>query len=162
MVTIVKQNTKFYTGIGSRETPANVLLVMQRIASQLENLGFVLRSGGATGADQAFESGVIDNRHKQIFYATHATKKAIDLASTIHPAWQYCTEYARKLHGRNCMQVLGTNLDTPSKFVICWTRDAKLVGGTATAIALAKRQGIKVFNLANIQTYNWFVEWLRN
>ena len=35
-----------YAGIGSREVPDDILSVMTRIASRLEELGYTLRSGG--------------------------------------------------------------------------------------------------------------------
>ncbi|NYZ25158.1 hypothetical protein HND93_36125, partial [Azospirillum sp. ROY-1-1-2] len=46
-----------YAGIGSRETPPAVLEVMAAVGERLAQLGWVLRSGGAVGADQAFERG---------------------------------------------------------------------------------------------------------
>lgn len=48
---------KAYAGIGSRETPADVLELMGRIAKRLAWKGWTLRSGGAVGADQAFAIG---------------------------------------------------------------------------------------------------------
>lgn len=152
--------SRYYTGIGSRQTPPEVLQLMTQIAHKLELAGLILRSGGAVGADLAFEHGVKDDANKSIYYASDATQEAIDLASNLHPAWYRCSDYARKLHGRNCMQVLGANLDTPSRFVICWTPNAQVVGGTATAIALAKQRGIKVYNLANQKVRQWFADWL--
>ena len=142
-------NNKYYTGIGSRETPHDVLELMTRIATKLEQLGYCLRSGGASGADMAFERGVSNTANKQIFVASDSTAEAEQLASSIHPAWYRCNDYARKLHGRNCFQVLGKDLNTPSQFVICWTRGGLPVGGSATAINLAIQRGIKVYNLAD-------------
>ena len=49
--------TKIYAGIGSRETPKEVCIEIQGLAKTLANEGYVLRSGGATGADEAFETG---------------------------------------------------------------------------------------------------------
>jgi hypothetical protein len=46
-----------YTGIGSRKTPENILKLMQAIGKRLGSLGIRLRSGGAEGADSAFEGG---------------------------------------------------------------------------------------------------------
>ena len=46
-----------YSGIGSRETPDNVLVVMEKLGAAFAKKGFVLRSGGADGADSAFERG---------------------------------------------------------------------------------------------------------
>jgi len=48
-----------------------------------------------------------------------------------------CSDYAKKLHGRNVKQVLGDDLKTPSDFLLCWTKEGKDVGGTRTAIVLA-------------------------
>lgn len=46
-----------YAGVGSRATPEPVLDLMRRCATRLEVLGYTLRSGGANGADTAFEEG---------------------------------------------------------------------------------------------------------
>lgn len=46
-----------YAGIGSRETPEDVLLLMSQTAKKLAWQGWTLRSGGAPGADQAFQIG---------------------------------------------------------------------------------------------------------
>lgn len=49
-----------YAGIGSRETPPSVLEFMERCAREWAQKGWTLRSGGAKGADGAFEKGAID------------------------------------------------------------------------------------------------------
>lgn len=56
-----------YAGIGSRETPADVLADMTLIAEGLEARGFTLRSGFAGGADTAFELGTSDEALREIF-----------------------------------------------------------------------------------------------
>ena len=48
---------KVYTGVGSRETPATILAFITKLAEQLAKQSWILRSGGATGADSAFETG---------------------------------------------------------------------------------------------------------
>lgn len=48
----------FYTGVGSRETPPEVVSVMEDAAFRLARLGFTLRSGKAGGADAAFQRGM--------------------------------------------------------------------------------------------------------
>ncbi len=135
-----------YAGIGSRETPSDVLALMTAYAAVLSFKGYILRSGGARGADTAFELGVPANR-KEIFTVADATPAALEMAATIHPAWDKCTDYAKRLHARNCMIVLGQNLDYPVDFVICWTPRGAPAGGTGQAIRLANREGIKVFNM---------------
>ena len=138
----------YYAGIGSRETPPIVLGFMTEIASRLELLGYHLRSGGAAGADLAFEAGIKEPKNKSIYYARHATTKALETAKRIHPAWEKCKPYWQKLHARNCFMILGIDLVTPSRFVVCWTPQGEDIGGTRTAIVLARENGIPVYNLA--------------
>ena len=49
--------TKFYTGIGSRQTPKDILNLIEDVAFKLASKGYILRSGAAKGADTAFEDG---------------------------------------------------------------------------------------------------------
>lgn len=143
-----------YAGIGSRETPANVLKLMTRVATRLAARGYTLRSGGCEGADVAFEQGATS---KEIFLPWknyngsdsqhyHITADALTLAASIHPAWERCSYGARKLHARNCQIILGQNLDQPVDFVICWHQGT---GGTMQGVRLAIQRGIPVINLAD-------------
>lgn len=142
---------RFYTGIGSRSTPIAELEIITRIAYFLETNGFILRSGGAEGADQAFEKGVSRPDMKRILRPKHSTAEAEEIASQIHPMWSACNEYARKLHGRNVQLILGEDLKSPSEFVLAWTLDGKARGGTRTGLVLAQQRGIPTFNLADRQ-----------
>lgn len=149
-----------YTGIGSRKTPSKILSDMVFVGGFLGTENVTLRSGGANGADSAFEQGC-DNvtGPKEIFLPWenfngkegHYTvdKNALDLAATIHPAWHNCSPAAKKLHARNCYQVLGASLCVPSNLVICYTEDGKLQGGTATALKLAMQYNIPIMNLGD-------------
>lgn len=118
---------------------------MTVIARRLRALGYLLRSGDAVGADRAFAEGA--GSAKQIFLPHDATDAAMKIAASVHPAWELCSDIAKRLHGRNAFQVLGKTLDDPSKFVICWTANGQAIGGTATAIRIAELHGIPVFNL---------------
>ena len=69
------------------------------------------------------------------------------IASEVHPAWDRCNEWARGMHSRNCHQILGYDLQSPVDAVICWTPNGAVVGGTATAIRIAMKYDIPVFNL---------------
>jgi hypothetical protein len=156
-----------YTGVGSRNTPAEILQLITRIAKQLSALNYMLRSGGADGADRAFESGA--NGLCRIFYAQHATAEAMELASKFHPAWERCGTFAKRLHGRNSLQVLGPNLNEPSEFLICWTPDGCIshqkrrinTGGTGTAISIANAYNIPIHNLGNINHLHQWKQWLQ-
>lgn len=157
--------SKYYTGVGSRKTPQNILQLMTLIATKMASLNYILRSGGAQGADKAFEEGA--GVMKEIYYANDATTEAIELASKFHPAWGKCSMYAKKLHGRNSFQVLGLNLKTPSEYCICWTPDGCLshstrqyqTGGTGTAISISEYYKVQIVNLALSDHYNHWYQW---
>jgi len=151
---------KKYAGVGSRETPPEILNKMTEIAERLASYDWLLRSGGADGADLAFEAGCDKvGGMKEIFLPWQGFNKsastlytpsqdALILASTIHPAWNKLSYGSKKLHARNCHQVLGEDLDKPVDLVVCWTPKGKETGGTATAIKLAKMYKIRIINLA--------------
>jgi hypothetical protein len=157
--------SKYYSGVGSRETPLYVCMAMTAIARFLESEGYTLRSGGAGGADLAFEDGVVslkdiylpwegfNGSDSQLFGVCEA---AMDMAVRIHPTHETLRKRvkAHQLHSRNCYQVLGKALDTPSEFLICWTEEAKKVGGTRTAIILTEQHNIPVLNLGKCKTYD--------
>jgi hypothetical protein len=160
---------KYYTGIGSRETPAVILDLMQEVAYGLALAGYTLRSGGAKGADTAFERGSDRYRmsQKEIYIPwkgfngeTGGIKPLIlnelgyqfqaeQLASTIHPNWNACSQGAKLLHTRNVYQVLGQDIDYPSKFLLCYAQPTPngVKGGTNTAVQIAYRYDVPVFNL---------------
>ena len=52
-----QMEVKYYAGIGSRSTPEDVLDRMYKLAILLAKRSYTLRSGGANGADTAFEKG---------------------------------------------------------------------------------------------------------
>lgn len=53
------QHQPVYAGIGSRETPGQTLTAMEQLAHVLAARGWVLRTGLAGGADQAFYRGAV-------------------------------------------------------------------------------------------------------
>ena len=186
---------RYYTGVGSRETPPEIMTLMTRIAGKLAREGWTLRSGGADGADWAFEEGWLDwflnegdksqDVRAELFlpwagFNLHVPgitdagciihgdsepimQRAFQCASTIHPAWERLKPGAKKLHGRNVFQVLGKDLDTPSKFLVCWApvdKHGVPKGGTRTAWVLAQRENIPCFNLKNEEDRRRIEKWL--
>ena len=136
----------YYTGVGSRETPDDICNIMTSLASRLEIMGFILRSGHAKQADQAFENGVKNYKHKEIYPPGHVSDAAWEIVEQVHPKPEYARRYRDTL-GRNVYQVLGRNLGGPSKFLVGWTKGGKLIGGTATTIGVAMLYDVPVFNL---------------
>jgi len=133
----------YYAGIGSRKTPKNICTIMSSLAAKLSNSNYILRSGGAGGADTAFENGSEDSI---IYRPKDATGDSIKLASKFHPAWDMCNGYVRKLHGRNAQIILGDSLKDPAEFVICWSANES-AGGTSIGIKIARAHDIPVYNL---------------
>ncbi len=152
-----------YAGIGSRKTPQPILDIMSNLARDLSRAGWTLRSGGAAGADTAFEGGALchDGPASEIYQ--HATPAAYALAEQFHPAWSRLSPLVQRLHARNGHQILGRDLDDPVRFVVCWTPDGadstkaptKASGGTGQAIRIARHHRIPVFNL--LDRYPWQV-----
>lgn len=148
---------KYYAGIGARETPVWAINIMVALAKKLESDGYILRSGGASGADSAFERGATK---KEIFRPNHATSDALLLAEEFHPRWDELNDYVKRLHARNCQIILGEYLDTPVNFVICWTKNGEIIGGTGQAIRLCNHYNIPVFNIAKHDTLDRFKKYL--
>ena len=163
--------SKFYAGIGSRETPDNILQQMELIAREAAAHQWTLRSGGADGADSAFELGAVEGggmmdiflskkRRDHPSELTDVSPFNLSIAASIHKKWYALSDSQRGLLGRNVCQMMGrhTSVDSElTKFVACWTPDgceseaeySIRTGGTGLAIALADRLQIPVYNLAN-------------
>lgn len=149
------ENSKFYAGIGSRDTPEAIKPTIHRLVKRLNELGYTLRSGGADGADKFFEEYATD---KEIFLPWHnfngnkshlfeQSSQAFEIAKKYHPVYERLSYGAKRMMARNCYQVLGKSLKSPVEFVLCWTKDGKASGGTGQAIRIAEDYKIPVYNL---------------
>lgn len=172
--------------IGSRETPEDVLRLMEDIAEKLVSQHWTGRSGGADGADTSLEVGCerklcgsmeiylpwegfngrsSENRGYINTPKMSNYKQAAKIAEETHPAWDKCSRGARALHTRNVYQLLGKDLATPSRFVICWAKPTgvgdNVKGGTGTAVKLGIVNGAEIINLYhehNIKRMTKFLE----
>lgn len=151
---------KFYAGIGSRKTPQDVQEMMTAAAALLSEHDLILRSGGADGADTAFELGA-DPKKKEIYLPWKGfnqnpsniygvSDEALHVASFFHPNWNNLKTSVRILMGRNSHQVLGPFLKHPVLFVLCWTPNGDGSGGTGQAISLAEANQIPVFDMGSM------------
>lgn len=150
--------------IGSRKTPEDICEIMSLIGKKLESRNWILRSGGAKGADLAAEKFV---KNKYIY-----TVKNFDFSE---PNYSFCRnevisildkgfnldnyeKYARILLMRDINQVLGSVKTSflPSMFLIGFTFSENYndssIGGSRIAIRCALKHGIKVYNLVNNET----------
>ena len=174
---------KSYAGIGSRQTPEDILVVMSKLGKKLASEGWTLRSGGAQGADNAFFAGVMEHNNNcanvEIYlpwnkFNNHDTRNvgtieapllsnwanALAMAQHYHPAWDRLKRGGKSLQARNSYQVLGRGLDTPAKFVVCWTPNGAVTGGTGQAIRMAMDHEIPIYNLGNQDDFNRITQWI--
>lgn len=155
---------RFYAGIGSRLVPKNIETEMTKLASMLEKKGFILRSGNAEGADQAFAEGV--DEKAQIWLPWHSFQKefrnkkydhdyrvisekdveAFKSVNKYHPNGPHLTDVSQKFMARNYRQVIGRD-EPNSEFIICWTSKGEWVGGTAQALRIAHDKQIPIINM---------------
>ena len=154
----------FIAGIGSRETPEPILSEMIKVGSWCRENRVVVRSGHADGADYAFEKGALlctevylpwPGFNKQlptlgVSFVVPANPKYDEMVRKYHPAPDKLSHGAFALMGRNSCQVLGLDLDSPVKAIVCWTKKS---GGTQQALRIGKDHNIPILNLIEEQ-YN--------
>lgn len=162
---------KYYTGIGSRNCPLEVQQQMFATAKRLATAGYTLRSGGAQGADTAFETGCTEaNGAKEIFlpWSKYEGNES-SLCNSSKDAYRIAGEFVefqgkkfniykrgtRALMARNIHQLLGKDLITPSEFVVCWYVKS---GGTSFTALVAKCYKIPVYNFQSVEEYKSFCE----
>lgn len=153
---------KIYAGIGSRKTPEPMLDAMIQIGEQLAQQGWTLRSGGAQGADTAFETGCDRGQGwKEIYLPwkgfNHSKsplyeidQEAYEIARKFHPNWAAMGNAGHRLMARNVYQIGGLDLNTPADMVICWTPGGNGSGGTGQAIRLANYADIPVIDMGRL------------
>lgn len=158
---------KMYAGIGSRQTPANILEIMYLSAKDLARKSYICNTGACKGADQAFANGAIEAKGQvQLFVPWPSYEKnwwtnksnttihvlqandveAFNSVKQFHPASQNLSQAVSKLHARNFCIIRGV------QFIICWTPNGQITGGTGQALRIAENYGIIVYNLGNQQT----------
>lgn len=143
----------YYAGIGSRRTPVEFLDMFVQASAYMSRLRYVLRSGGADGADLAFERGAGAKEVYLPWVGFNGSSsgllplpEAFRVAEKYHPRWNYLNQGSKKLMARNVHQVLGRDLNTPSSFIVCWTPCGSGSGGTGQALRIARDYGIPVFD----------------
>lgn len=176
---------KYYTGVGSRETPQPILKFIEQVAYWLAGRGYTGRSGSAAGADSAFEQGFSNYEEingmpdKATFEAylpwrdfsgklegsIHIVtpelpnyNEAFNIASTIHPAWNRLGRGAKALHTRNVYQVLGLDLKTPSCVLFCYAPTTRNKQGIVTGVKGGTNTAVQLAMKHNIPIYNFYLQ----
>ncbi|HEV7586104.1 MAG TPA: hypothetical protein VGO14_10020 [Solirubrobacteraceae bacterium] len=175
MTSVAPGSAHAYAGIGSRETPAEVLALMEALAERLGGESWLLRTGLSPGADQAFYRGALlgggevelylpwpgfeadarlDIEGASVRELPQPSAAACELARRFHEGWDALEPPARQLLARDAHEVLGADLRSPAELLVCWTADGSLDGedlyedGTGEALRIASEHRIPVLNLA--------------
>ncbi len=165
---------KYYAGIGARATPKDICEIMTQCAAKLEKQGFWLRSGGAEGADIAFQRGVKEkaeihlpwknfNLSYQQEHPNHIYKviRENDIAAReslkFHPDCGKLKRAVELLMMRNFYQIQG---EPNSSFIICWTASGEAERGTGQALRIAAHYEIPIFNLAREKDLKRIVDFI--
>jgi len=166
------------TLVGSRKAPKHMLDLAYQIGYQLALSGEAMYSGGALGMDETWELGyhkagrtdLINvilpttnfNKRKpnDSFYTfigdydIKLLEKADKLIQQVHDHYDKLNGFSYFAHIRNCFQVLGHDLESPSTetFLYAPISGSKVLGGTSTAYEISKLHGIPTHNLAHRET----------
>ena len=176
-----------YTGVGSREAPADVLAIMRRVGKVQCDRGLVLRSGGAPGPDDEFHLGAMESenfcgqsveiylpwgsfKREGLPTLYHEPNKGIYDASRFENwaeaeaislkargSWNGLGQGGIKLHTRNAYQPLGRDLKSKSKAVVGY---AKVVGKNKWSGGT--NTAFQIATTYGIPIYNLYVESQRN
>lgn len=159
-----------YAGIGPRKTPQDIFELMVELARMLAARRWMLRTGGARGADTAFLNGSLLWGDRAELYlpepgynghqaGTAVLERPMPTAYSIaakynQPWWDRHTEPVKALHARNAHIILGKHLIDPPKMIVCWTQDGVSDGtgrgGTQAALRIARGEApdAHIYNLA--------------
>ena len=168
--------TLIYAGIGARATPANMLTSMERIGEQLSK-SWLLRSGYADGADQAFGRGAESGEGSfqlilpwegfnnapynddRFVVPDWTTPDLLDLAEKAYNSdpevmagrkrqWRVLNEAVRLLMTRNVCQVLGLDLQPKNHAQMVICWTPNAASGGGTG------QAIRIANMFKIPVFD--------
>lgn len=160
---------KCYAGIGARNTPTEVLAVMRNSALLLAKDGYICKTGAALGADQAFGNGAGNKLELYLPWPDYEKawissldypgvsvinaildRDAFRSVDQYHPAPGKLRPAVRLMHARNYLIVRNV------EFVVCWTPEGVVVGGTGQALRIAIAAGTPIYNLGHQPTLDAF------
>lgn len=153
-----------YAGIGNDDTPESVLKQMTTLATRLESEGWVVRCDGGKGPSEVFEKMSSHelylpwkNFNGKESQFNKVTDEAKNLTKQFHPSFESLKDSVKVIVARHAQVILGKDLKSPVKFVVCYSSDGAESGKERSAktgymsipIAIAAAQRIPIFNLKN-------------
>lgn len=170
-----------WCGVGSRETPKEIIPEMVWIGHCLALLGGVLATGDATGSDTHFFDGYNLGRlpkmpPAQVYYTRKKNQRnlehspqmgqhefemypevghiAQDMAYEARGSFEGLFPSGIALHSRNALQVLSETLDNPRRFTVYYAKPV----GKRGAVAGGTNTAVKISRKNKIPTVNLYVE----
>lgn len=153
---------KSYAGTGNKEAPQNILDRFTEIARVLDQFGYTLRTGGFDGPEEYFEKGSshlelhlpwkdFNKRDSKLTFTSH---EAMEIARKFHPTFDGLSPAIQKFLAKNVRTLLGKDLKSAVRFVICWSEDGAetikeksfKTGNIGHVLAIASAMRIPVFN----------------
>jgi hypothetical protein len=178
--------TTTYAGAGSKDAPEDVQKVMQETGKRFHEKGWVLRSGGEGDPEKGFMMMYSRLTKTRIFLPFDGYNSWVDTdrdcGCTAVGENMAARELARAGPGfddldatftlkrtRDVCRVLGKDLRSPARRVICWTPDGAetasdcgpITDSSYMVIRLATRFDIPVDNLSNENTFERYAECIR-
>lgn len=162
---------KYYTGIGSQTITEEESVLITSIGEVMARKGYILKSGAARGADEAFQLGAcnVNPSMTDILLPWGSFKDRLQssfeginyrvptagefrvareylVAECIIPWFDSMKPANKKFHGRNYYQVMG--MVNTSVVIYCANEaNSEVSGGTRTAVMIARELGIPTYNL---------------
>ena len=156
---------KAYACLGNKEAPQEVIDHMVRLVQDLDREGWTLRTSGGEGPEERIE---IETERKEIHLPwakfnnreskfCRNDKNANDIVSSFHPTFGSLKPAVQAIVARQAHVILGKDLRSPVRFLICWSEDGAEDGKTKSIktgymsmpIAIAHSLSIPIFNLKN-------------
>lgn len=153
----MRDNIRYYTGIGEDSSPNTIDLLARRVAEYLALDGFVLRTSINEGIEANLYTGAIKTNEENVRIYTSESLSCLPLSvqEDLNTAYQaevqkqdFFERTKKEDYLLSRLLLLGSE-NVKSSFVLCWTPECKLTYKTRNTILLAKELGIKVFNLAD-------------
>lgn len=137
---------------------------IKRLAKELEDLGYTVRSGGFDGPEEAFEKATTKNEihlpwkgfNEKESKFTFTSKRAHAIAKRWHPTYDGLKPAIQTFYAKNVRIAMGKDLVSPAMFAIVWSEDGiedakdktARSGNAGHLICVACDLRIPIFNLA--------------
>ena len=134
-----------YAAISNDNAPSHVVEQFKKIAMDMETRGYTMRTSGNKGVEEIIES-LVSNKEVHVAWKgfnqretqfTRVDKAAIELVGTLHPAFNDLKDSVKTIIARYAHVILGKDLKSPVRCVVCWTED-----GAESAKEVTSRTGV--------------------